>query len=49
MQTLQKNSEVVSTFQYAIEKRSSVMDNTIINGISSGCVEMSCIGSEFWM
>lgn len=49
MQNLQKNSEVVSTFQYAIEKRSSVMDNTIINGISSGCVEMSCIGSEFWM
>lgn len=49
MQNLQKNSEVVTTFQYAIEKRSSEMDNTVINGASSGCVEMACIGSEFWM
>lgn len=49
MQTLQKNNEVVTTLQYAIEKRSSEMDNTVINGVGSECVEMACIGSEFWM
>lgn len=49
MQNLQKNNEVVTTLQYAIEKRSSEMDNTVINGVGSQCVEMACIGSEFWM
>lgn len=49
MQNLQKNNDVVSTFQYAVEKPSDEMNNTIINGMNSECVGMSCIGSEFWM
>ena len=49
MQSLQKNSDVVTTSQYTINSKNKMKDNMTITGQSYGCVVISCIGSEFWM